>query len=123
ARHSFVFGPSGPGGSAVRAKKGRIWRFFLIGILVLAAIPTGSARADDFGYPKVSLVKLKKLRVQISEYHIVLAAPGDEIELLGRGDRPLGVSLSLQDFCEASLQGTVEVDGVRYSVSGKGRKS
>ncbi|HEY4162309.1 MAG TPA: hypothetical protein VGM59_04545 [Dongiaceae bacterium] len=80
-------------------------------------------RADDFSYPKVKTDGLKRLRVQISEYHIVFAKPGSEIELLGPGDRPLGVMLSGQDFCEAALQGTVEIKGIRYSVSGKGRKN
>jgi 3D (Asp-Asp-Asp) domain-containing protein len=103
----------------VRPKRSRIWLFGLLGLL-LAALPA-LGRADDFGYPKPQTEALKKLRVQISEYHIVFAKPGHEIELLGPGDRPLGVMLSRQDFCEAALQGTVEIKGVRYSVAGKGR--
>jgi 3D (Asp-Asp-Asp) domain-containing protein len=94
----------------------------LLGLSLLVVLPA-SGRADDFGYPKISLAKLKKLRVQISEYHIVYAEAGQDIELLGPGDRPLGVMLSEQDFCEAALQGTVEVEGIRYSVSGKGREN
>jgi 3D (Asp-Asp-Asp) domain-containing protein len=49
-----------------------------------------------------------------------MAKPGAAVPLLDLDDRPLGVTLSHDDFCAASLQGTVEVSGVRYMVAGKG---
>jgi 3D (Asp-Asp-Asp) domain-containing protein len=98
-----------------------MWLCGLLGFL-LAAIPV-LGHADDFNYPRPKTDALHKLRVQISEYHIVFAKPGNDIELLGPGDRPLGVMLSERDFCEAALQGTVEIKGVRYSVAGKGKKN
>src|SRR5262249_52438490 len=58
-----------------------------------------------------------------SEYSIVLADPGSAVPLLDTDDQSLGMSLSHDDFCAASLQGTVQVMGVRYMVAGKGGTS
>jgi len=81
------------------------------------------AQADDFTLPKAPVSDLKKLVLHVSQYHVVHAEPGGEVELLDTDDDPLGVSLSRDDFCAAALQGTVEISGVLYSVAGKGRKS
>lgn len=81
------------------------------------------ARADDFKLPKAAVSDLKKLALHVSQYHVVHAEPGSQVELLNPAGHPLGVSLDRDDFCEAALQGTVEVSGVLYSVAGKGKKS
>jgi 3D (Asp-Asp-Asp) domain-containing protein len=98
----------------------------LIVILFLLGAPLfhgSGAQADDFGLPKAATGDLKKLILHVSQYHVVHADPGDEVELLDIDDAPLGVTLSRDDFCAAALQGTVEVSGVLYSVAGKGRRS
>jgi 3D (Asp-Asp-Asp) domain-containing protein len=99
-------------------------RLFLF-LAVLLALPLVAplAQADDFKLPKAETADLKKLTVHVSQYHVVHAKPGSEVELLDTDERPLGVSLSRDDFCTAALQGTVEVDGVLYSVAGKGKAS
>jgi len=97
-----------------------ITRVFLCLLLLVAPL---SAQADDFKLPKAAIGDLKKLTLHVSQYHVVHAEPGDEVELLDIDDEPLGVGLSRDDFCSAALQGTVEVSGVLYSVAGKGRKS
>ncbi len=97
-----------------------ITRVFLCLLLLVAPM---SALADDFKLPKAATGDLKKLTLHVSQYHVVHAEPGDEVELLDIDDAPLGVGLSRDDFCSAALQGTVEVSGVLYSVAGKGRKS
>jgi 3D (Asp-Asp-Asp) domain-containing protein len=94
------------------------WVFF---ILLLFGMPF--AQADDFGLPKAATGDLKKLTLHVSQYHVVHADPGDEVELLDIDNAPLGVTLSRDDFCAAALQGTVEVSGVLYSVAGKGGRS
>lgn len=87
--------------------------------LAFAAMP--AARADDaFNLPQPKLNGLQKRAVRLSEYSIVMAKPGSAVALLDPDDRPLGVTLSHDDFCAASLQGTVQVLGVRYMVAGKG---
>jgi 3D (Asp-Asp-Asp) domain-containing protein len=105
------------------AERRGIWRrlgFFLFLFVMLGAPP---AQADDFGLPKAATGELKKLTLHVSQYHVVHAKPVMEIELLNIDDEPLGVGLSREDFCTASLQGTVEVSGVLYSVAGKGGDS
>ena len=94
-------------------------------LAVLLAWPLGAplAQADDFKLPKAETVDLKKLTLHVSQYHVVHAEPGSEVDLLDTDEEPLGVSLSRDDFCTAALQGTVEVDGVLYSVAGKGKAS
>jgi hypothetical protein len=89
--------------------------------LAAAAVPARAQDAFDLAAPKVG--GLKKLAMRLSQYSIVFAQPGSAVELLDPGDRPLGVKLSRADFCEAALQGTVEIGGRRYSVAGKGRTS
>ena len=91
--------------------------------LVLVLLGGPFALADDFSLPKAATGDLKKLTLHVSQYHVVHAEGGGEIELLDIDDRPLGVTLSRDDFCAAALQGTVEVAGVLYSVAGKSRKS
>jgi 3D (Asp-Asp-Asp) domain-containing protein len=106
-----------------------IWRrlgFFLFLIVALGLfLQFGAppARADDFGLPKAATADLKKLTLHVSQYHVVHAKPGMEVQLLDIDDAPLGVGLSREDFCTAALQGTVEVSGVLYSVAGKGNDS
>lgn len=99
-------------------------RLFLF-LTVLLAVPLGVplAQADDFKLPKAETAALKKLTLHVSQYHVVQAQSGSEVELLDIDDAPLGVGLSRGDFCEAALQGTVQVDGVLYSVAGKGKAS
>jgi 3D (Asp-Asp-Asp) domain-containing protein len=102
--------------------------FCFLVFLLLLPLPCGAhwapgALADEFNLPKAATGDLKKLTYHVSQYHVVHAEPGDEIALLDIDDEPLGVGLSRGDFCTASLQGTVEVSGVLYSVAGKGRKS
>jgi 3D (Asp-Asp-Asp) domain-containing protein len=98
---------------------------FLLGASFAIVTPSivPAAQADDFSLPKAATGGLKKLTLHVSQYHVVHAEPGDEIELLNIDEEPLGVGLSRDDFCTAALQGTVEVSGVLYSVAGKGRKS
>ena len=100
-----------------------IFIVLLSGVVLLGASLSIGARADDFGLPKVATADLKKLTLHVSQYHVVHAMPGNDIELLNIDDEPLGVSLSRDDFCAAALQGTVEISGVLYSVAGKGRRS
>jgi 3D (Asp-Asp-Asp) domain-containing protein len=102
-----------------------IARVFLLLLLLLGvSLFVGSgARADEFGLPKAATGDLKKITLHVSQYHVVHADPGDEVELLDIDNAPLGVTLSRDDFCAAALQGTVEVSGVLYSVAGKGQKS
>jgi 3D (Asp-Asp-Asp) domain-containing protein len=92
----------------------------LAALLGLAPQSASAQSADTFtlSAPKVS--NLQKRAVRLSEYSIVMAKPGAAVPLLDLDDRPLGVTLSHDDFCAASLQGTVEVSGVRYMVAGKG---
>jgi 3D (Asp-Asp-Asp) domain-containing protein len=93
-------------------------------LLALACLVVGSfAQADDFSLPKLPTDGLDKLTLHVSQYHVVHAKPGSEVDLLDPAGDPLGVKLSRQDFCKAALQGTVEVSGTLYSVAGKGKKS
>jgi 3D (Asp-Asp-Asp) domain-containing protein len=93
-------------------------------VLLLALLFGASfAQADDFKLPKAATGELKKLAVHVSQYHVVHAEPGSEIELLDTADAPLGVGLARGDFCTAALQGTVEISGVLYSVAGRGKES
>jgi 3D (Asp-Asp-Asp) domain-containing protein len=105
------------------AKRRGFWR--RLGILFLLLGPLGAltAQADDFSLPKAATDDLKKLNLHVSQYHVVHAKPGMEVMLLDIDEEPLGVGLSRADFCTASLQGTVEVSGVLYSVAGKGDAS
>jgi 3D (Asp-Asp-Asp) domain-containing protein len=96
---------------------------FIVLLLGAALFHASGALADDFNLPKAATGDLKKLTLHVSQYHVVHAEPGGEIELLDSDDEPLGVSLSRDDFCAAALQGTVEISGVLYSVAGKGRKN
>jgi 3D (Asp-Asp-Asp) domain-containing protein len=94
--------------------------------IALPLIAMGAVRAqaqDAFTLPAAKVAGLKKRSVRISEYSIVLAKMGSAVPLLDQDDRPLGVTLSHSDFCAASLQGTVQVLGVRYMVAGKGGSS
>jgi 3D (Asp-Asp-Asp) domain-containing protein len=105
------------------AERRGLWRrlgFFLFLFVMLGA---PMAQADDFGLPKAKTAGLKKLTLHVSQYHVVHAKPGMEVQLLNIDDEPLGVGLSREDFCTAALQGTVEVSGVLYSVAGKGNGS
>jgi 3D (Asp-Asp-Asp) domain-containing protein len=105
------------------AERRGIWRrlgFFLFLFVMLGA---PAAQADDFSLPKAATGDLKKLTLHVSQYHVVHAKPGMEVQLLNIEDEPLGVGLSREDFCTAALQGTVEVSGVLYSVAGKGGDS
>jgi len=95
----------------------------LLALLVGLMTGGGGVLADDFSLPKVKLDGLKKLTLHISEYHVVHAEPGSEVSLLDPSGKPLGVKISRDDFCEAALQGTVEVSGVHYTVAGRGKKS
>jgi 3D (Asp-Asp-Asp) domain-containing protein len=90
-------------------------------LLLLALSALSPARADDtFNLPAAKTAGLQKRSVRLSEYSIVVAKPGAQVPLLDPDDRPLGIMLSHDDFCAASLQGTVQVMGVRYMVAGKG---
>jgi len=90
-------------------------------VLLIAIAAMATARADDtFGLPAAKLNGLQKRSVRLSEYSIVIAKPGLGVPLLDLYDRPLGIMLSHDDFCAASLQGTVQVQGIRYMVAGKG---
>lgn len=91
----------------------------LCALLLMAAVTT--AQADDtFSLAAAKVSGLQKRSVRLSEYSIVVAKPGLGVPLLDLDDRPLGIMLSHDDFCAASLQGTVQVMGVRYMVAGKG---
>ena len=94
--------------------------FLILVLLGAPLIQASGAQADDFNLPKAATGDLKKLTLNVSQYHVVQAPPGDEIELLNTDDEPLGVGLSRGDFCTAALQGTVEVSGVLYSVARRG---
>ena len=94
---------------------------FLLSLLMM--IGAQLAQADDFGLPKAATGDLKKLTLHVSQYHVVHAKPGMEVQLLDIDEEPLGVGLTREDFCTAALQGTVEVGGVLYSVAGKGDES
>jgi 3D (Asp-Asp-Asp) domain-containing protein len=90
-------------------------------LLLVAISAVAVARADgSFNLPAAKTIGLQKRSVRLSEYNIVLATPGAQVPLLDPDDRPLGIMLSHDDFCAASLQGTVQVMGVRYMVAGKG---
>ncbi|MES1150473.1 MAG: hypothetical protein ABUL54_01160 [Dongia sp.] len=90
-------------------------------LLLVAISAVAVARADEsFNLPAAKTSGLQKRSVRLSEYSIVLAKPGAQVPLLDPEDRPLGIMLSHDDFCAASLQGTVQVMGVRYMVAGKG---
>ena len=103
-----------------RARRRGISLLLFVGLLFLGG---SGARADDFALPKAQTDGLKKLVLHVSQYHVVHAEPGDEVDLLDPSGDPLGVTLSRDDFCTAALQGTVEVSGTLYSVAGKGKKS
>lgn len=90
-------------------------------VLMLIGMPW--AQAEDFNLPKARTAELKKLTLHVSQYHVVHAEGGGEIELLSIDEEPLGVSLSRDDFCAAALQGTVEISGILYSVAGRGKQS
>jgi len=90
-------------------------------LLLIAFAAMAAARADDtFGLAATKLNGLQKHSVRLSEYSIVMAKPGLGVPLLDPDDRPLGIMLSHDDFCAASLQGTVQVMGIRYMVASKG---
>jgi 3D (Asp-Asp-Asp) domain-containing protein len=95
----------------------------VLALLILFGVRLFGAQADDFVLPKAAVSDLKKLALHVSQYHVVHALPGSEIELLDPDGDSLGVSLDRGDFCEAALQGTVEISGVLYSVAGRGKKS
>jgi 3D (Asp-Asp-Asp) domain-containing protein len=101
----------------------RLGRVCCLLLIAIAAITV--ARADDhrFDLPPAKVTGLQKRAVRLSEYSIVFAEPGDAISLLDPDEQPLGVKLSRDDFCTASLQGMVQISGVRYSVAGKGPTS
>jgi 3D (Asp-Asp-Asp) domain-containing protein len=98
-----------------------------LGCLLLIAILAGvvAAEADEVFnmLPPAQLAGLQKRAVRLSEYSIVLATPGVAVPLLDPGERSLGIALSHDDFCAASLQGSVQIMGVRYMVAGKGDSS
>jgi 3D (Asp-Asp-Asp) domain-containing protein len=95
----------------------------LLLLFALCFLGASASWADDFNLPKAKTEGLKKLALHVSQYHVVHAEPGAEVELLNPDGAPLGVTLSSDDFCTAALQGTVEVSGVLYSVAGRGKKS
>jgi 3D (Asp-Asp-Asp) domain-containing protein len=98
---------------------GRLARLCCLLLPLLATI--GAAQAEDaFNLPQPKLGSLQKRSVRLSEYSIVQAGLGSAVPLLDPDDQPLGIALSHEDFCAASLQGTVQVLGVRYMVAGKG---
>lgn len=110
------------------AERRGVWR--RLGVFLFLALMLGApqwcvsgALADDFGLPKAKTEDLRKLTLHVSQYHVVHAKPGMEVMLLNIDDEPLGIGLSREDFCTASLQGTVEIKGVLYSVAGKGDQS
>ena len=93
-------------------------------LLLIAVSAVALAQADEtFNLPAAKVSVLQKRAVRLSEYSIVLAKPGAAVPLLDPDDRPLGIMLSHDDFCAASLQGTVQVSSVRYMVAGKGMTS
>jgi 3D (Asp-Asp-Asp) domain-containing protein len=106
-----------------RVERRGVWRRLGFFLFLFAMLGAPLVQADDFGLPKAETTDLKKLTLHVSQYHVVHAKPGMEIELLNMDDQPLGVGLSRGDFCTAALQGTVEVSGVLYSVAGKGGDS
>jgi 3D (Asp-Asp-Asp) domain-containing protein len=101
----------------------RLGSFLFLFVMLGAPLGAPGAQADDFSLPKAATGALKKLTLHVSQYHVVHAKPGMEVQLLNIDDEPLGVGLSREDFCTAALQGTVEVSGVLYSVAGKGNDS
>ena len=105
------------------AERRGFWRRLGFFLFLVAMFGVPLAQADDFALPKPATGDLKKLTLHVSQYHVVHAQPGMEVELLTLDDEPLGVGLSREDFCTAALQGTVEVSGVLYSVAGKGGDS
>ncbi|WP_395022960.1 hypothetical protein [Dongia sp.] len=105
------------------AERRGIWRRLGFILFLFAMLGAPLAQADDFTLPKAETADLKKLNLHVSQYHVVHAKPGMDVELLNMDDEPLGVGLSRGDFCTAALQGTVEVSGVLYSVAGKGGDS
>jgi 3D (Asp-Asp-Asp) domain-containing protein len=106
-------------------KLGRVGCLFLVAAVGLAVAARAPVKADEtFNLlAPAKLSGLQKRAVRLSEYSIVLATPGSAVPLLDPGDRTLGIALSHDDFCAASLQGTVQVMGVRYMVAGKGGTS
>ena len=111
-----------------RTERRGFWRrlgafFFLLVMLGAPQWCVSGAQADDFSLPKAKTAGAKKLTLHVSQYHVVHAKPGMEVMLLNIDDEPLGIGLSREDFCTAALQGTVEVNGVLYSVAGKGNES
>jgi len=90
-------------------------------LLLSAIAAVAVAGADDrFDLPPAKVTGLQKRPVRLSEYGIVFAKPGAAVPLLDPDEKPLGVKLSRRVLCTASLQGMVQVAGVRYSVAGKG---
>jgi 3D (Asp-Asp-Asp) domain-containing protein len=106
-----------------RAGRRGFWRRLGIILFLFSFLGAPPALADDFSLPKARTEALEKLKLHVSQYHVVHAKPGMEVMLLDIDDEPLGVGLSRADFCTAALQGTVEVSGVLYSVAGKGGES
>jgi 3D (Asp-Asp-Asp) domain-containing protein len=104
---------------------GRLCCLLLLAVFAMAA----TAQAQSLAQESFNLLApaklngLQKRTVRLSEYSIVQAQPGSTVPLLGTDDRSLGMALSHDDFCAASLQGTVQVMGVRYMVAGKGDTS
>jgi 3D (Asp-Asp-Asp) domain-containing protein len=105
------------------AERRGLWRRLGSFLFLFVMLGAPLAQADDFSLPKAATGELKKLTLHVSQYHVVHAKPGMEVQLLNIDDEPLGVGLSREDFCTAALQGTVEVSGVLYSVAGKGNDS
>jgi 3D (Asp-Asp-Asp) domain-containing protein len=106
-----------------RRATGTAWRLGRICCLLLMVLfgIAAAARADEaFNLlAPAKLSGLHKQSVRLSEYSIVVARPGSAVPLLDLDDQSLGIALSHDDFCAASLQGTVQVMGVRYMVAGK----
>jgi 3D (Asp-Asp-Asp) domain-containing protein len=107
-----------------RGRAAATWLAAFCGVLLSALGAMQLAQADEsFDLPQPKFASLQKRAVRLSEYSIVFAQPGNAVSLLDPDERPLGVKLSRDDFCTASLQGMVQVLGVRYSVAGKGPTS
>jgi hypothetical protein len=101
----------------------RLCAFLLVALPLISMGAVTAQAQEKFDLPVAKTAGLQQRAVRLSEYSVVLAKVGSAVPLLDPNDQPLGMTLSHDDFCAASLQGTVQVLGVRYMVAGKGGSS
>src|ERR1700741_4319495 len=82
-----------------------IWvRLCCVLLIAISGLAAAAQAEEAFNLlAPAKLTGLQKRAVRLSEYSVVLATPGGAVPLLDPGDRSLGIALSHDDFCAASL--------------------